>query len=165
MTPAPGACARLVPMELWQLPQVMEVETRAYEFPWSERHFRDCIAVGYAAWVLLDAAGAVLGYALMSMAAGEAQVLNLCVDPPHQRRGHGRRLMDHLLRIAQAAGCELMLLEVRESNQPALRLYEAYGFRPIGLRKGYYRAARGREHALVLSLALVAQPLAGAAER
>jgi ribosomal-protein-alanine N-acetyltransferase len=146
---------RLAPMQVAQLPQVKAVELRAYEFPWAESSFDDCLRVGYSAWVLLDENDAVLGYVIASLAAGEAQVLNICVDPPHRRQGLARQLLDHLLTIARAADCEIVILEVRESNVAAIALYESFGFARIGLRKNYYRAADGvGEHAWVLSLNL-----------
>lgn len=150
MNAAPGA-PRIAPMEPVHLPQVFEIEARACAFPWTPGNFRDALAAGYSSWVLLGDGARVVGYALLSLAAGEAQLLNLCIDPAQQRRGLGRRLMAHLLHLARAAHCELMLLEVRESNAPAIALYESLGFNRIGLRKNYYRAAGGAEHALVMS--------------
>jgi ribosomal-protein-alanine N-acetyltransferase len=145
----------LAPMDWDHLPQVKAIEARAYAFPWAESSFDDCLRVGYCAWILLDDDGAVLAYAIASLAVGEAQILNICVDPAHRRQGLARQLLDHLIVIARGAGCEIMLLEVRESNTAAIALYESYGFARIGLRKHYYRAADGRgEHALVLSLDL-----------
>ena len=110
--------------------------------------------------VLLDPAGdpdiaaPLLGYALMSMAVGEAQLLNICVAPEHRRRGLARQLLDHLLAVARAAAMESMFLEVRPSNASARALYAAYGFAQIGMRRNYYRSASGGEDALVLSLSL-----------
>ncbi|TXH05118.1 MAG: ribosomal-protein-alanine N-acetyltransferase [Nevskiaceae bacterium] len=137
------------------LPQVLEIERRAYAFPWTEGIFRDCLKTGYSAWVLTNTLGEVQAYALMSMAVGEAHVLNLCVDPQRQRSGLGRQLLDHLITLARAAHCTQVLLEVRKSNKAAFRLYETRGFERIGLRKGYYPALDGREDAIVLSLELV----------
>ena len=137
------------------LPQVLEIERKAYPFPWSEGIFKDCLKTGYSAWVVTNTLGEVLAYALMSMAVGEAHVLNLCVDPDGQRQGLGRHLLQHLITLARAAHCTQVLLEVRKSNKAAFKLYEASGFVRIGLRKGYYPAMSGREDAVVLSLELV----------
>lgn len=146
----PRPIRRVLPMSAAVLPQVLEIEQRGYGFPWSEGIFRDCLKAGYSAWVLCDERDAVIGYALMSMAVGEAHVLNLCIDPTRQRHGLGRLLLMHLLRLARAAQMTIVLLEVRRSNKAALRLYEAAGFRRLGIRKGYYPAAEGREDAFVL---------------
>ena len=154
MSAVPRELWSLAPMRVDELPRILEIERRAYPFPWTEGIFRDCLKVGYSAWVLQSTAGDILGYALMSMAVGEAHILNLCIDPESQRQGLGRFLLDHLLRIARSANMALVLLEVRRSNAPARRLYEGAGFSTFGVRKGYYPAHDGREDALVLGLDL-----------
>ena len=151
--PKPGW--QILPMHLSHLPQVLEIERRAYPFPWSDGIFRDCLKAGYSGWVLSDEHGAIAGYALMSMAVDEAHVLNLCIDPSAQRRGLGRMLLLHMIMLARAANATIVLLEVRKSNKPALQLYEAQGFQRLGLRKGYYPADGGREDALVLGFDIV----------
>lgn len=140
----------ILPMQVSHLPEVLVVERRAYEFPWSETILRDCLKAGYSAWVLVGPDGSLAGHALMSMAVDEAHVLNLCVDPAQQRQGLGLMLLNHLMTLARAAQASIVLLEVRKSNKAALRLYESVGFQRIGVRKAYYPAKDGREDALVL---------------
>ncbi|MEQ1438786.1 ribosomal protein S18-alanine N-acetyltransferase [Fontimonas sp. SYSU GA230001] len=144
----------LGPMQAAHLPQVLAIESASYDFPWSEGIFRDCLRAGYSAWVVTDGDDAVLAYAMMSMAAGEAHILNICVAAAHRRCGLAQFLLRHLLMVARAAGVALLLLEVRKSNAAAQRLYEGFGFAPIGERRGYYPAHGGREDALVLALNL-----------
>jgi len=129
---------------------VLDIEKRAYEFPWTEGIFRDCLNVGYSSWIVTSPDGEVLAYALMSMAVGEAHILNLCVEPAYHQQGLGRFLLTHLQRLARAAGMDIVLLEVRKSNNAALALYEAQGFRRLGVRKAYYPAREGREDAWLL---------------
>lgn len=140
---------QLRPMNSALIEQVAQLETRAYEFPWSANSFVDCLNAGYAAWVWI-CDDRVLAYGVMMMGAGEAHLLNLCVDPEWRRVGLARSLLDHLLRIAGAAECERMFLEVRLSNLAAQQLYDTYGFSVVGRRKGYYPAAAGREDAIVM---------------
>jgi ribosomal-protein-alanine N-acetyltransferase len=140
----------ILPMDASLLPRVLEIERRAYEFPWTDSIFKDCLKAGYSAWVLVGDEGRLAGYALMSMAVDEAHVLNLCVDPDQQRRGHGLLLLKHVMKLARAAQASIVLLEVRKSNKAALKLYEGIGFARIGVRKAYYPARDGREDALVL---------------
>ncbi len=135
------------------LDAVISIEQRAYPSPWSEGIFRDCLRVGYDAWVI-EEEGALAGYGLLSIAAGEAHLLNLCIDPGRQGRGLGRRLLELLLRRAAARAAQTVFLEVRPSNARALQLYSAAGFDVIGHRKDYYPDGAGREDAVVLSLAL-----------
>ena len=155
MSAQPQELWQLAPMQRAQLPLVMDVEKRAYEFPWTEGIFTDCLKVGYSAWVVQSPAGDVLAYSVMSMAVGEAHLLNLCVAPEYQGQGLARFLLTHLLSIARAAHMTQMLLEGRKSNKPALGLYESVGFEKLGLRKGYYPAHGGREDAWVLGLQIV----------
>ncbi|HEX5513482.1 MAG TPA: ribosomal protein S18-alanine N-acetyltransferase [Gammaproteobacteria bacterium] len=129
---------------------VMEIERRAYPFPWTPGIFRDCLRVGYNAWVYVQKEQ-ILGYALMSCGGGEAHLLNICVDPEYQGAGLGRTLLQHVLRHAGRLGADQLFLEVRPSNTRALALYEDMGFIEVGRRKGYYPAERGREDALVLA--------------
>ena len=142
-------------MHLLHLPKLMPIERSAYEFPWTEGIFRDCLKAGYSGWVLCNEAGVICGYALMSMAVDEAHVLNLCVDASCRGLGLGRLLLDHLVDLARAANATIVLLEVRKSNKAAIKLYESQGFQRLGLRKGYYPAREGREDALVLGFDIV----------
>lgn len=81
----------------------------------------------------------------------EAHVLNLCVDPARQGRGHAQRLLQQLMEVAGGRGAKSVFLEVRPSNLPARRLYARNGFLQIAVRRGYYPAQTGREDAWVLS--------------
>ncbi|HUS24618.1 MAG TPA: ribosomal protein S18-alanine N-acetyltransferase [Candidatus Binatia bacterium] len=150
MSAQPQVLWRLQPMTPQHLDDVMQIERRAYEFPWTEGIFRDCLRVGYSCWLVTQGGGQTLAYAVMSMAVGEAHVLNLCVEPAHHQQGLGRFLLTHLLRLARSSGMEMMLLEVRKSNAAAIALYDNAGFRRLGVRKGYYPAVDGREDAWLL---------------
>ncbi|MCC6206905.1 MAG: ribosomal protein S18-alanine N-acetyltransferase [Gammaproteobacteria bacterium] len=136
-------------MRAIDVPVVMDIERRAYDFPWTEGIFRDCLAVGYRCHVVLRD-DMIAGYGIMTAAAGESHVLNLCVDPHQRRRGLGRALLNHLIENARAAGAQTMLLEVRPSNAAGIALYEQLGFKRIGMRKDYYPAKGGREDAIML---------------
>lgn len=141
-------------MAALHVPAIMSVERRAYTFPWTEGVFLDCLRAGYSGWVLLDRADALIGYAVLAMAAGEAHVLNVCVAPERQHRGYGTVLMRHLLDIARAGAIGTIFLEVRRSNAVAIALYSRLGFRRIGERHGYYPDDGRREDALVYALDL-----------
>ena len=136
------------PLRLEDVAAVAAVEARAYEFPWSEGIFRDCLRAGYNCWVLVREQ-AVIGYGVLSVAAGEAHVLNVCVAPEAQGEGHGRRLMRRLMDLARWHGAERIFLEVRPSNPRAMQLYHTLGFNEIGRRPNYYPARNGREDAIV----------------
>lgn len=135
------------------VPEVVAIERAAYQFPWSEGIFRDCLRVGYVCRVItLD--GQVIAYGVMSFGAGEAHILNLCVSGQYRCRGVGRRMLGTLIDRAAAAGMSEAYLEVRPTNTAAIRLYLAFGFEQVGMRRGYYQAVGGREDAAVLRRAL-----------
>jgi len=135
------------------LEAVVGIETRSYPFPWSEEIFRDCLRAGYCCRAC-TLGERLVGYAIMSVVVGESHILNVCVDPAFQGQHLGRRIMVRMLDLAKQRGADTAFLEVRPSNQAALALYRSLGFNEIGLRRGYYPAARGREDALVLACAL-----------
>jgi ribosomal-protein-alanine N-acetyltransferase len=135
------------------LSQVSDIERRSYDYPWSHGVFRDCLLAGYCC-IVLERADSIAGYSILSVAAGEAHILNLCVDPDFRRLGYGDRLLDEILARARAAGVREIFLEVRPSNATALALYRKKGFRQIANRRAYYQARNGREDAAVLSLVL-----------
>ena len=150
----PSVAPSLRPMRESDLDAVLAIERRGYEFPWTLGIFRDCMLANYPAWVLAQGE-CIVGYGLLSLAADEAHVLNLCTAPEAQGQGHGRRLLRALLQLARARGAKRVFLEVRPSNAAAIALYDAEGFNEIGRRPRYYPARNGREDALVMALELL----------
>lgn len=150
--PKPWQWARLMRKE--DLDAILEIEQESYGFPWSRGVFLDCLRMGYSAWVVTNEIGDIVGYTLMTLAVGEAHVLNICTSPRHRQHGVATFLLDHIIGIARYMDCESMLLEVRPSNTEAIELYHGFGFKRIGIRRSYYPARDGREDALLLSLAL-----------
>lgn len=134
--------------------EVIKVEHKAYDFPWSRGIFEDCLRVGYICRVMESTTEAI-GHTVISVAAGEAHLLNLCVAPAAQGAGLGRRLLAHAVNAARLNGAQRMILEVRPSNWRALRLYQSAGFDVVGRRRGYYPDQEGREDALVLAKPLI----------
>jgi [ribosomal protein S18]-alanine N-acetyltransferase len=129
--------------------QVIAIERRAYDYPWSAGIFRDCLRAGYTCRVL-QRGGRILGYGIMTAAAEEAHILNVCVDPGHQGQGLGGVLVRHMLTLAGRMKAHAAYLEVRPSNRAARALYARLGFEQVGLRKDYYPDGESREDALIL---------------
>jgi ribosomal-protein-alanine N-acetyltransferase len=132
------------------LGDVLAIEKSVYGFPWPETIFRDCIRVGYRCRVL-EGRVWLHAYGLMSIGAGEAHLLNLCVRPESQGRGFAQRLLDHLLTEARTDEVRSVFLEVRPSNARAIRLYQRMGFVEVGVRPDYYPGQGRREDALVMA--------------
>lgn len=154
MSAVPEAVWRLAPLHEDRLPEVLDIESRAYAFPWSAGIFRDCLKAGYSCWTVQPRGQSLQAYAVMSMAVGEAHILNLAVDPLRRRQGLARFLLSHLLQLARAAHTTIVLLEVRRSNKAAINLYHGFGFKQIGTRRNYYPSHDRREDAFVLALDL-----------
>jgi ribosomal-protein-alanine N-acetyltransferase len=149
---------RVEPMSEQDLAEVLEIERRIYEFPWTLGNFADSLRSGYSCWVVRDTGktseGSVLGYCIIAIAAGEAHLLNLSIDDRCQRRGHGSTLLAHVIATVKGERAGMLFLEVRPSNDPGRQLYRKFGFKRIGVRREYYPAASGREDAWVLALIL-----------
>ncbi len=143
----------LLPMVERDLDEVLRIEYRVYSHPWSRANFVDSIVSGYSCWVC-RIGGELVGYFVLMLAVDEAHLLNIGVSEKRQGMGFGARLLRHAMTMAQRGGAVTLLLEVRPSNTRALALYHHFGFAQIGVRRGYYPAAIGREDALVLTRTL-----------
>lgn len=141
------------PMCETDLLTVMGIEKRAYAFPWTHGIFLDCLRAGYDCWVYLVSTE-IVGYGVCHSVAGETHILNLTVDPDHQRRGIGSQILQRFVDFAARQAVDTVLLEVRPSNVAALRLYRSAGFNEVGMRRNYYPAENGKEDALILARVL-----------
>jgi ribosomal-protein-alanine N-acetyltransferase len=135
------------------LDEVDAIERHSFKTPWPPQVFLDELAREWARVdVARDAAGRVIGFCNYWLVKDEVHLLAIATHPDRRRAGVGRLLMDHLLALARARASRLVTLEVRRSNQPAIALYERYGFASVGLRRAYY--AEDSEDALVMTLEL-----------
>ncbi len=146
--------ASMRPMLKEDIPTVMEIEIASYVSPWKEKIYYDCLRVGYGCWVM-EYAEKIVGYGIMSVAVGEAHILNICISEDYRRYGLGRMLLDHLQELSKDHKASTVFLEVRASNIGAYRLYEDEGFSEVGLRRNYYPAVNGREDAIIMAKELV----------
>jgi ribosomal-protein-alanine N-acetyltransferase len=89
------------------------------------------------------ATGATVGFSLSRTVAGESELLLLAVLPDHHRRGIGGRLLEDFMNRARDQGASRVHLEVRDGN-PAVEMYRAAGFQPVGRRRNYYHGSDGR---------------------
>jgi ribosomal-protein-alanine N-acetyltransferase len=145
-------------MQTDDLDAIMQIEPTIYSHPWTRGNFSDSLNSGYSAWVL-EENNEMIGYTLMMMVMDEAHLLNLSIAKTQQKRGLGRYLLEHMLKIAKNHKAANMFLEVRPSNVSAIALYENMGFCEMAVRRGYYPAdptisKSGREDAVLMGLAL-----------
>ena len=129
--------------------ELAALERRCFTEPWTAADYDRLRArPGAAAWVLRDGEGRALAFVCFRQAADELEIYRIAVAPERRREGWGGRLLGEVLVFAARAGASRVFLEVRAGNRAARRLYEAAGFRQVGLREGYFREPR--EDAVVL---------------
>lgn len=129
----------VVPFDRSHIPAVAGIERICFAEPWSENALELFAGDGAFAFAAVSRDRVPLGYAGMLIAADEGQLLNLAVLPEARRQGIGAALLSALLSEAERRGLRSVSLEVRVSNQAAIRLYERFGFRSVGVRKHFYR--------------------------
>ncbi len=130
------------------IPSILNIENRTNSAPWSERSFRNELDHQHGIFVAAIEDGEVIGYGGVWLVIDEAHITTISIDESHRRQGVGERLMKELLLRAKEKGMVCSTLEVRASNDPAVRLYEKLGYKTTARRKGYY--PDNREDALVM---------------
>lgn len=126
-------------MQLDDIPDVLEIEHEAFTLPWTEEAFRNELTLNhFAKYMIMELKGQAIGYAGMWTIMDEAHITNIAVREAFRGRKLGDRLLDELMQTASYLGMERMTLEVRVTNRVAQSLYEKKGFKPAGIRKGYY---------------------------
>ncbi len=135
------------------LDRIILIEREIFLFPWSPGNFSDSIDAGYLCQVM-EQADTIMGYGIMMMSPDEAHILTLGISANWQKKGLGKKLLQHLIQSARNMNAKSILLDVRESNLGAAQLYQQMGFQQIATRKGYYPAMCGREDARVMQLLL-----------
>jgi ribosomal-protein-alanine N-acetyltransferase len=162
---APGGAAglpvlRIRPMVYDDLPVVQQIERASFSTPWPPQAYRQELASNRLAHYLVAVIGdEIVAYGGIWLMVDEAHVTTFAVHPRHRRRRIGERLLLALLDISLDRRAREATLEVRLSNLPARRLYEKYGFRPVGIRPRYY--SDDGEDALIMTT----EPLASDAMR
>lgn len=128
------------PAQASDLDAVEQIERERFSNPWSRDYFAAELGNRFAHFhvAAVVPAGAIVGYLLFWRLGGELELHKIAVGHEWQGRGAGKRLLEHFLEAGRSWGCQHALLEVRESNVAAIRLYEQHAFRLIGRRKGYY---------------------------
>jgi ribosomal-protein-alanine N-acetyltransferase len=144
-------------MTLDDLPAVHEIERASFSTPWPDDAYRAEITTNrLATYLVARSGGTLVGFAGIWLMVDEAHVTTFAVHPDWRRRGIGERLLLTLLDVSLARHAREATLEVRLSNVAARRLYEKYGFRPVGLRPRYY--SDNGEDALIMTTELLSGP-------
>lgn len=125
-------------MMIDDLDEVMELEEELFAVPWTKEGFFTFLTRDDAMFLVVEEKGKILGYCGLLMVLDEGDVLNVAVKKDRQREGIGNFLMESMIRLAAEREISIIHLEVRKSNETAIRLYERLGFERDGIRKGYY---------------------------
>jgi ribosomal-protein-alanine N-acetyltransferase len=142
------------------LDRVLAIENAVYPHPWSRANFEDSIQTGYQMQVLTTDSSTdadILGYFIAMKGFEEVHLLNITVAEAYQRQGWAKLMLDALAVWSRGQGAAWLWLEVRGSNERALQVYKAQGFKLVSVRQDYYPKgpkANGREDAIVMSLKL-----------
>ena len=120
------------------LDQVLTIEQACFPRGWNRSHFQAELASDRATCVVAELDGMIVGYLCLTVLLDEAEILDVAVAPDQQGRGIGAQLVQWACDEAAHRGAHLLLLEVRATSQPAIALYERFGFQRTGLRKAYY---------------------------
>ncbi len=141
---------QLSPVSLLDVPLMLEIEQQAHSHPWSRQLLASNFGGLYRNLGLWQGE-CLLGYIILRVVAGEAELINIAVAPQKQGHGFGKCLMQAMFELALEQQWQQILLEVRETNLKAQRLYQQFGFSEIDRRKGYYPCQQnGREDALIM---------------
>lgn len=144
---------KLVQMTDADIDEVLEIEKLSFPSPWSRRLFMNELSNPNSHLILArDDTNAVTGYVCFWIVADEAHILNVAVHPRFRRRGIAKRLLTHVIEFAGNKGASYFALEVRNRNQAAIEFYKGFGFKAVGIRKGYY--ADTGEDAILMELEL-----------
>ena len=144
------------PISLNDVDNLMAIENASHSHPWTESLFRSCVGGRYfGQYLTIEQQNAnrnsTVGFYVGDYVAGEATLMNICVNPIEQGQGYGKVLLTEFISHAKRLGAEKLFLEVRASNISAQMLYINYGFSEISRRTGYYPKAIGYEDAIVMS--------------
>ncbi len=147
-----GTRLSLLPMQVRDIPEVLEIEAVSFSNPWRERDFLYALERDHGIARICRQGDGVLAYTVGFTTSQEFHLADFAVRPDCQRRGYGIDLLDILIAELRGLGHQVITLEVRQSNQPAARLYGRAGFQTVAIRRGYYN--RPTEDALVMVKAL-----------
>ena len=139
---------KMIPMNESHVAQVAALEKLCFSDPWSENSVASELENPLSLWLIAEEEGTVQGYVGSQTVMDETDMMNIAVHPDCRRRGVASALIGELVNQLRERGSHILRLEVRESNVPAIALYESMGFTQLGLRKNYYR--NPKENALIL---------------
>lgn len=144
------------PMTEQDLDEVVEIENAAFSQPWTKQGFLDTLRNKDTLYLVAEENGEILGYLGLWQSFEEADITNVAVKSTARRKGVGTALLEKIIKQAEVRGITVLTLEVRKSNEVAIRLYEKQGFQPVGIRPGFYNMPR--EDAVMMKKITIVNP-------
>lgn len=151
----PESIIRLLPMSKNDLDEVVEIEATSHVSPWGFASFISSLEAGHLAYCLRELTDGqkdpLISYCVLMSVVDELHLLNITVHPAYRRQGYAKKMLVAIETAAKQRQIDKIYLEVRQSNQPAIQLYQSLGYKMIALRENYYPNEDGtREDAQVM---------------
>ncbi|MFZ7120570.1 MAG: ribosomal protein S18-alanine N-acetyltransferase [Eubacteriaceae bacterium] len=127
---------------------VIEIEKKSFSIPWNENMYMEEINNSIAYYCVMKYFFKIIGYAGVWIIFDEGHITNLAIDPKFRRKGYGKRILKHLIKVLTKRGISRITLEVRKSNEDAIKLYKKFDFYESGIRKKYY--SDNKEDAIIM---------------
>lgn len=136
-------------MDYSHISELAIIEKECFSTPWSEKALSDEVENSHARFLVAFCDGEISGYIGAHNIVGEVYITNVAVAKKFRRMGVGEKLIKALVDLCEKEGAEFITLEVRESNSPAIKLYEKTGFQKVGSRKNFYE--NPKENAILMT--------------
>jgi ribosomal-protein-alanine N-acetyltransferase len=141
-------------MTIYNLNDVYDLEIKTYEYPWSKNILRDCVINKYDCFVA-TINKQIIGYLIAKISSPESHILNLTIDVNYRNNGIASQFLEMVILKCRLVKSNIIFLETKLSNSPAISLYIKFGFVKIGIRRNYYKSKNGREDAAIFSMSAI----------
>ena len=139
-------------MHVDDVPDVLKIEQNSDLSPWTEQNIRDCLAHdNYRCWVM-RLKYEIIGFGIINVPSIECHIMNLAIKTIYRQQGYGKQLLHYMLDDIRNTQVQYAILEVRQTNHQAIKLYKSFDFQHIGVRKNYYTIGTQRYDADVYRL-------------
>jgi len=141
-------------MTLSDLNNIYDLEIKTYKYPWSKNILRGCVINKYDCFIA-TINKQIAGYLIAKISSPESHILNLTIDKNYRNNGIASQFLEMVILKCILLKSNIIFLETRLSNLPAISLYIKFGFKKIGVRKNYYKSKNGREDAVIFSMSVI----------
>ena len=141
-------------MTISNLNDVYNLEIETYEYPWSKNIILGCVINKYDCFIA-TINKQIVGYLITKISSPESHILNLTIDKNYRNNGIASQFLEMVILKCRLLKSNIIFLETRLSNSPAISLYIKFGFKKIGVRENYYKSKNDREDAVIFSMSVI----------